>query len=376
MNRITVMGGGNGAHAMAADLALRGYPVMLFELPQFAQNIARTLETRMIEFRDGLGSHRAQLAGVTTDVQEAVTSADWLMVVVPSLGHEPMARTCAPYVCDGQKIVIYAGSFGSLIFRKALNACGCKAKVVVAETSTLPYGARLLEPGVVSCPLRAERVLAATFPACDQDPTIRDLQKMYPAIQAAKNVAAVALSNVNPIVHPVGTLLNAGRIEYSGGDFYLYEEGITSSVARAIQEIHREFTAVGEALDARPAQYEERAFRSRTSITSAEFRADFDTERVIGGFKGPFNVKEDRYVSEDVPYGLVVVASIAEMIGVPVPTIRATVQLFSVINGVDYWCEGWTVEKLGIAGLTAAQLGHYLEVGGANASQSPSGKRV
>jgi len=361
--RITIIGGGNGAHAMAADLTLRGYPVTLFEFPEFSSKITSVIETKSIEFREESLQRTVRLAGATTDIAEALKDAHWVMVVVPSFGHEPVARACSPHLRNGQTIVIFAGTFGSLIFRQVLSEQGCSAMVHVLETSTLPYGARMVAPGVVDCPLRAERVLAAAFPADGQPPLLKGLQQIFPVISAAKNVAEVALSNVNPIVHPVGTLLNTGRIEYSKGDFFLYEEGITRSVAKAIRAMHREFTAVGEAIGVHPAQYEERDFESRTSITSTEFRAEFDTPSIIAAFKGPFDIKQDRYVSEDVPYGLVPVASLAESVSVEVPTVRATIQLFSVMNGADYWKDGWSVHKLGIAGLTREQIQKYFHGG-------------
>ena len=37
-NPIAVLGGGNGAHCMAADLALAGYDVNLCELPAFRES--------------------------------------------------------------------------------------------------------------------------------------------------------------------------------------------------------------------------------------------------------------------------------------------------------------------------------------------------
>jgi opine dehydrogenase len=368
--RITVVGGGNGAHAAAADLALRGFAVTLFELPPFAANVEVARTRGYIEFENSRGVQRANLAKVTTDAREAVSGADWLIVAVPSFGHAPVAQACAPHLRDGQNILIFAATFGSLIFRRALSDAGCQARVNVGESSTLPYGARLKAPGLVTCPLLAERVSAAAFPSQHQDSYIRDLQQIYPVITGGANVLEIALSNVNPIVHPVATLLNAGRIEYANGDFFLYEEGITKSVARAIRALHFEFTQLGRALGTEPAQYEEKAFEKRTTITSTEFRAEFDTERVVSTFKGPFDVKNDRYVSEDVPYGLVPVASIAKMIGVEVPTVLATIQLFSVINQVDYWRDGWTVEKLGIAGLNLEELRTYFRTGEVGATAS------
>ena len=41
--KIAVLGGGNGAHAMAADLALKGYEVSMCEIPEFIRMV--TYET-------------------------------------------------------------------------------------------------------------------------------------------------------------------------------------------------------------------------------------------------------------------------------------------------------------------------------------------
>jgi opine dehydrogenase len=360
---ITIIGGGNGAHAMAADLALAGHAVTLFEFPGFAPKMNLVLDSGAIEFHAGSTHQVVHLARATTDIALALREATWVMVVVPSFGHEAAARACAPHLQDGQRIAIFAGTFGSIVFRHTLNQQNCRAKVHVIETSTLPYGARMEGPGVVDCPLRAVRVLAAAFPADGQSVPLKSLQEIFPVISPGRNVAEVALSNVNPIVHPVGALLNAGRIEYSKGEFFLYEEGITQSVAKAIRAMHREFTAVGEAIGVEPAQYDEKDFAPPTSITSTEFRSEFDTPRVIAGFKGPFNIKEDRYVSEDVPYGLVPVASLADLVCVEVPTVRATIQLFSVMNDTNYWEQGWTCEKLGINDLNVEQLQQYFQYG-------------
>ena len=38
--KFAVLGGGNGAHAMTADLSMAGHEVSMFELPQFKENIA------------------------------------------------------------------------------------------------------------------------------------------------------------------------------------------------------------------------------------------------------------------------------------------------------------------------------------------------
>ena len=46
---IAVLGGGNGAHLMAASLTLKGHNVNMFEMPRFKEQIAELLDTREIK---------------------------------------------------------------------------------------------------------------------------------------------------------------------------------------------------------------------------------------------------------------------------------------------------------------------------------------
>ena len=53
---------------------------------------------------------------------------------------------------------------------------------------------------------------------------------------------------------------------------------------------------------------------------------------------------------------LVPIASIGDMVGVPTPTIKAIIYLGSILHKCDYWAEGRTVERLGLAGLSLKQI--------------------
>jgi opine dehydrogenase len=63
-----------------------------------------------------------------------------------------------------------------------------------------------------------------------------------------------------------------------------------------------------------------------------------------------------RYITEDVPYGLVGWASMGRQWSVPTPTIDALIQLASVIERVDYRQHGVTAKSMGIEGLTPAAV--------------------
>lgn len=80
------------------------------------------------------------------------------------------------------------------------------------------------------------------------------------------------------------------------------------------------------------------------------------------GNRGPFDVKT-RYITEDVPVGMVLIASLGQWLEVPTPAIHATIQFCGLMNEIDYWKEGRTLERLGLAKLNLNQLKRYLREG-------------
>src|SRR5436190_11128684 len=140
MTRVAVLGGGAGGHAVAAECTWAGHSVTLCEAPEFAATIAGIRDTRTVQVL-GRGPEpvAAKLAGVTTDVAEAVGGADLIFIVVPCFGHEPMARACAPHLRDGQTVVFLGEGSGALVMRQVLRDAGARADVLIGETNTLPY---------------------------------------------------------------------------------------------------------------------------------------------------------------------------------------------------------------------------------------------
>jgi opine dehydrogenase len=63
-----------------------------------------------------------------------------------------------------------------------------------------------------------------------------------------------------------------------------------------------------------------------------------------------------RYLHEDVGYGLVPMAELADLAGVPTPTIDSLIHLASTAQGLDYRRDGLTLERLGLQGLTVEAL--------------------
>jgi opine dehydrogenase len=362
LKRIAVLGGGNGAHAMAADLALKGYEVNMCEAPEFKENISTTLERQAIDLIDAWGEkHTVKLTMVTTNFAEALNGVSYIMMVVPAIGAKSFFNSILPYFEDGQTIIKWSGNFSALSFASMLRERGVKKDITLAETHTLPWGCRLAAPATVQIMVWGIRLLLATLPAKNIDRVMNDVKKMYPVV-AGENVLATSLNNLNPIVHPVGSVMNAGWIDAAGKDFYLYRDGNTLSISRGIKAVFEEVSKVANAIGATMLEYPEEDFWQKSSIMSTYFRAAFDKEGAVAKISGPSSVKS-RYITEDIPYGLVPVAKLARKFNVATPIIDSVIELASVINQINYLEEGMSLEELGIADLSKEELQKVLETG-------------
>jgi len=368
---IAVLGGGNGGHAIAANLSLAGFKVNFFELPQFAESFEKVLRTKEIQIQGISIDGVAKLNLATTDIQQAIKDAEVIFVITPAFGHKAMAEVCAPFVQDGQIIVLMPGSGGSLEFINIFKQKKVKREVTFAESCTLPYGARLKGPGHVSVLINAMILPTGVFPSKKTEEVIPKLKPFYSMIIPAKDVLEAAINNPNPIVHPVATLLSATRIEHSKGEFYLYAEGMTPAVARTYESLNQERLSICKALGYKLHHWDNLEFKDynlgeteeecRYRILNTSMDAAFGKDGIYAGIKmkGPEHLK-DRYVTEDVPYGMVLLSTLGDLLGVPTPTHDAVIQLASVINRTDYWKTGRGMKQLGLSQFDKKGLKKFL----------------
>src|SRR3974377_2250326 len=74
-------------------------------------------------------------------------AATVVLVAVPACGHADVARACAPWLRDGQKVLLLPGrTGGALEFRRVLQAAGCHARILLGEANTFPLAARCIGP--------------------------------------------------------------------------------------------------------------------------------------------------------------------------------------------------------------------------------------
>jgi len=360
MAHIAVLGGGAGGHAVAADCALAGHAVTWLELPQFAGALAPVQATRTIEVVGrGPDPLHAKIETITTDFAQAVPKADLLFIITPCFGHEPMSEACAPHLRDGQAVVFFGEGSGSLVLRKVLKDRGIRRDVLIGETNSLPYRARLQAPGRIQAIRKKGGTLLAAYPGRRTAELLGRLKDLWPYLTPATNVLETALVNFNAIDHVATMVCNAGSLETRTTLCLLWGEGASPSVARAIETVDNEILAIRGALGfADRTPY--RDFLVAQGMLDAPQPTTYQAiQRSLLGSTtfqcGPQALKF-RYITEDVPYAHVLIASIADAVGVDTPVIDGLIALASALNAEDYRRSGRTLATLGLGGLTRDEL--------------------
>ncbi len=366
--QITVVGAGHGGKAMAADLAVHGLNVRLYN--RSYSNIADIAQRGGIEVTlEGGQQMFGRIRIVTDDMARALDGSQLVMVVVPASAHRDIALAAAPYLQDGQIVVLNPGrTGGALEFSHALREAGCTADVIVAEAETFLFASRSVGPAQAYIFQRKNTVPVAALPATRTEEVLDVLQEIYPQFIAAPNVLYTSMNNMGAIFHPTLALLNAGWIESTRGNFEFYIEGVTPSTALVLERVDRERVTVATAIGVRV----ETAREWLTRAYSAHGKNLYEAIHANPGYKGIMAPRtlHHRYIFEDVPYSLVPIAELGKRFGVDVWGMEAMIQLACVVHGTDYRHRGRTLAKMGLEGLSLREITRLVETGSPEPAQT------
>ena len=82
-----------------------------------------------------------------------------------------------------------------------------------------------------------------------------------------------------------------------------------------------------------------------------------------GDWREDIDLQVHRYMTEDVFYGLAFLVSVADWVGLPAPIAAGLLAMASAIVGQDLRQQGRTMETLGLAAMTRADLTQLLNKG-------------
>lgn len=346
-----VIGAGNGGIAMAGYLAMMGYTVNLYN--RTYEKLLPLLKDKTINLTgEVIGS--GKLNKVTSDIGEAIEGIDVIMVTVPAMGHSQIAKEMAPYLQDGQIIVLNPGrTGGALEVYETLLRERKRNNIIVAEAQTFIYAVRSEDSTQAHIFESKNEVSLAAIPATKTNDVLQLINKVYPQFIPAKDILETSINNYGAIFHPGPTLLNSGHID-RGIPFDYYTEGITPAVANVLEKMDSERMEIGKMLQIDTVSAVTWLYESYGGRGKGLYEAIQDT-RAYKGLKAPTTIKT-RYIHEDVPYSLVPMESIGNLLGVKTPAISSIIDIAECMTGKEFRKIGRTADKLGLEGLSIAEM--------------------
>ncbi len=402
--KFAVLGAGHGGRAIAAYLAIIGCDVNLYNrTPENIHSIQQlggiylryTPDLEDDIFPEGMEHHRAQeiheysltpikerlveedvryvfgrLNRISSDIRKVLADRDVIMVAVPATGHRYMAEKCAPYLRDGQVILLNPGRcFGAIEFYKVVHDFyeGKNSKmpdITVAEAQTFIYVSRRTKPRSVRIFGVKRSVDIAAIPSEQTDFVVELIEEYYPQFTPTDNVLKTSLSNLGGVFHVPITVLNATRIDMKE-DFEYYIEGVTEHTASIIEDLDRERIRIAEAMGVKVISARE-WLKQTYGSEGADLYEAIQNTHAYKGIESPRSVNH-RYIWEDVPTGLVPLSSLGKKLGVKTPLIDAFIyQATSLLRkdlNMDFLKEGRTLEKLGLQNLSIEEIREFAETG-------------
>jgi len=365
---ITICGSGNATHAMIPIIQsnFKGQINLFFRYQHKVDIFKRLIdEKRFITALKGQEKLYGRPDKVSRFPEEVCQDADLILLPLPAFAHEPTISQIAPFLKEEAIIgTIPARSgfeYSTLKILKEAN----REKVKIFGLQTLPWACRTREYASKVEILGTKDVVGlAAYPPETASALSSFLTHLLNLnIAPLPNMLTLSLANIGQIVHPgimYGLFKGNETRKYKKEEIPLFYQGVTREIAQILEEISKEILILTEELKKR---YENIDLTNVLSlkewlITSyknsivdkSTLETCFVTNSAYQGLRAPMREVENgyflpdfqsRYLTEDVPYGLVVTRAIAQLAEVKIPVIDEIILTVSKWMGREYLVNGY-----------------------------------
>lgn len=369
---VCVCGAGNAAHAFIPYFSNQGFDVTVFaDFQDEAERLKKCCdENGGITVHDrcdptNVKEYKGSPTVVSKNAADSVPQADIIIIALPSFAIKGVLTGLKPHLKQGVNIYIMPGQGGADFVAKEVLGEECRAgKCTVAGIIPMPLNCRIMEWGskVDLAALKACYDLASV-PAKNSNAAAEALSALLAGrpVNSIGNYAGIALHASNPNNHP-GRLMGLFG-DHVEGKIYpenpLFYDDWDEKSSEWAQKISDERKLVWQTIctkvpgSGRPEEvphlreymvsiYSDQ-ISDKTSVTGV-----FKTNVGLTGFRCPMKEEgggwvidfKNRYFTEDIPEGLCMYKGIADLAGVPTPTIDFIIEYFQKFMGKEYVKDG------------------------------------
>ena len=349
--RAAVLGLGKIGHGTAARLAERGLEVCAYTR---SKEKAEAVNRYGITASGALEGNYRIRAYSGKELPEAVGQADLLVVATTSAGHRPVAESLKGLLRPAQRILILTGNWGALDFSAVLGEEAREKQVIIGETSgniaAVPSLSERAE--IFVKPAKKHIAFAAVPPELQGNlaspdqcagpalswlrrfsgsalPTAvrmaEELKDAFPELTPVKNVLTTSFNNTNPPVHAPICLFNLTRME-NAEDASFYGECLPPFLERFLTAADRERVTVGRAIGADA--------ETLLDLMNSAWETNCSSVKELGLSNPSLKLVrlpktlQHRFLTEDIPCGLVPVSRLGRQLGIPTPCTDLMIEIY------------------------------------------------
>ncbi|MBD8651098.1 NAD/NADP octopine/nopaline dehydrogenase family protein [Rhizobium sp. CFBP 13726] len=359
--RVGIVGAGSIAFATAALVEQQGHEVILWS-PSGERTKALANGEALVAEGAIVGTFKPAAA---TDAADLVAGADVLVIALPAYGHKTVLDAIAPYLTSEQTVVFSShASFGALYLSRLVAARGITVTIVAWGTTAV--SGRQLSPTLVKVNTVRKQVDIATIPSSRSAAGLAVCTDLFgDRFLDRGSLMAIALSNLNPQNHMGIALGNMTRMER--GESWSQGQNVTPNVGRLLEDLDKERIAIATKLGLEVRDIFQHFHLSFHVPVNSISHMNQEMHEAGNGGTGP-STADSRYVTEDVPFGLVMTAKLGRLAGSPAELHESGVRIFSAMYGRDFTAENDLLNALDLDAMSLDELKTLCQNGFASAA--------
>ena len=362
IDTITICGGGNAAHAMIPVIRnhFSGKINLFLPFGDEAHHFQKLIiDKKYLTATIGDKKVYGRPDKVGKLAKAACKEADLILMPLPAFAHEQTLLQIAPFLKEEAIIGAIPARSGFEYAALKILKEHKKEKVKIFGMQTLPWACRVKEyairvdilgkkgsVGMAAFPHKITSELASFFSRA------LDLK-----VEPLPNMLTLTLANVGQIIHPgimYGLFKGKEKISYQKETVPLFYQGVTEEIAKTLKAMSDEILRLTKRiktlnndvnLEHVMSLKDWLIYSYEDSISDkSTLQTCFNTNSAYQGLRAPVKKVNDyfipdfqvRYLTEDVPFGLIVIKSIAQLAEVETPVIDGIISTISQWIGKEY----------------------------------------
>lgn len=334
--KIGILGAGHAGITLIAMIINESLAApKLYSHPRHSSKIHQVLAERKVNLRDYRKPKNLAVCvkrGMITDnISDVVEHSDVIFNTLPINAHDEVFDEVLAATRVYQKPLTYfnlGGGFSIFSHQRLLTAVD---RITLGTAHTLPFASRVDGTSASLVNVRKNTPIAFSGGGADCAALLAAMFQSDFPVDASLLHASIDRSSY--VMHPLVTMLNVTKID-DGGGFNFYRDGFTESVKRLLLAAAYERAELANRLG-----YQD--FPTPTARLDNFFRS---YSKDFSEIRGPSSI-DHRFITEDIPYGLVPICGLGRSLGLSMPICRSIVNMASVILGQDMWNSRYNLEQ-------------------------------